>query len=93
MQAKQEPEYQELKKEHFKDIFDKVFSDGYLLTVQCQYYNHYFEGGVVLDGEKNIIEGKGWHYTYEVFEKFMYSQPYDFEVFLVDENKKEIVIV
>lgn len=94
MADKQEPEYQELKQEHFKEIFNKVYAEDYSLVVELQYHPYYFKGGVV-DGydKKCIIEGKGWHYSYEDFEKFMYSQPYDFEVFLVDEDKKEIVIV
>lgn len=41
-----EPEHQELEKHHIKEIFDKVFNDGYSLVIEHQHYPYYFKGGL-----------------------------------------------
>lgn len=83
-----EPEYQELKKHHIKEMFDKVFNDGYSLVVECPYANYYFKGGVSGYDKKVIIEGEKWFYSYKDFEKLICK----LDKYTIDEEEKFIVV-
>lgn len=83
-------EYQELKEEHIKDFFDKIFSDDdYSLLVKDYNRDYIFQGGYGLDGRKEIIEGDVVYYNYEDFKTLICK----LDEYIIDEEEKFIVIV
>lgn len=84
-------EYQELKKEHLKDFFYKVYNGDYRLLIingiHTCFFNDYCD---VIEEEIVDLEKGRIYYTYKEFEELINGVK--LEKFIIDKEKKFIVI-